>query len=529
MVNADLDRRLIKALQNPACYPHPVASVKLLETHISWVLLAGDYVYKIKKPVDFGFLDFSTLARRQFFCQEELRLNRRLAPDLYLEVVGIGGSPEAPVLGAEPAFECAVKMRRFCEDRLLDHCLAQGRLTVRQLERLAETMAQFHANLPPAEPDSGFGHAEAIFAPTRQNFLQLAQLLDESYADRLASLQAANEEECQRCLPLFSRRLQAGMVRECHGDLHLGNIVLLDDQPIPFDGIEFNPALRWIDGISDVGFLIMDLLHRQRPDLAYAFLNAYLQNSGDYAGLGVLIFYLGYRALVMAKVSAIRARQTDKTASLERCDSYLTLAEQFYQPKRPALIITHGLPGCGKTVVSQIVLEKFQLIRLRSDVERKRLFGLQALQQSQSSIEGGIYSAEATVRTYRHLLEVSRQILQNGFSVIVDAAFLKRHERQAFGSLARELAVPFAILHIHGDEALQRRRILQRQAERSDASEADVAVYELLKSAQEGLSDEEIQVSVEIINNDTLQQLMSESAPWDRLVSLLANNQRRSG
>jgi len=529
MVNADLDRRLIEALQNPACYPYPVASVKLLETHISWVLLAGDYVYKIKKPVDFGFLDFSTLARRQFFCQEELRLNRRLAPDLYLEVVGIGGSPDAPVLGAEPAFEYAVKMRRFAEQMLLDHRLAQGCLTVRQLERLAETMAQFHANLPPAEPDSGFGHAEAIFAPTRQNFLQLAQLLDESYADRLASLQATNVEEYQRCLPLFFRRLQAGMVRECHGDLHLGNIVLLDDQPIPFDGIEFNPALRWIDGISDVGFLIMDLLHRQRPDLAYAFLNAYLQNSGDYAGLGVLTFYLGYRALVMAKVSAIRARQTGKTASLEKCDSYLTLAEQFYQPKRLALIITHGLPGCGKTVVSQIVLEKFQVIRLRSDVERKRLFGLQALQQSQSAIEGGIYSAEATERTYRHLLELSRQILQNGFSVIVDAAFLKRQERQAFSALAQILSVPFVILHVHGDEVLQRRRIQQRQTDRSDASEADIAVYELLKAAQEGLSDEEVQVSVEIINNDTLQRLASESAPWDRLVSLLANSQRRSG
>lgn len=517
MVNTDLDHTLIDALQNPACYPHPVDSVKVLETHISWLLLAGDFAYKIKKPVDFGFLDFSTLARRQFFCHEELRLNRRLAPALYLEVVGIGGSPEAPLFGTEPAFEYAIRMRRFAEEDLLDHRLAQGRLTVKHLEHLAETMAQFHACLPPAAPDSGFGDAEAVAAPARQNFLQLAPLLDESYTDRLAHLQAANEREYQRCLSLFSQRLQLGRVRECHGDLHLGNIVLVDDRPIPFDGIEFNPALRWIDGISDIGFLLMDLMHRQRADLAYALLNAYLQDSGDYDGLGVLRFYLGYRALVMAKVSAIRARQTGKTASLAQCDSYLTLAEQLYRPKRATLIITNGLPGCGKTVVSQIVLEKFQAIRLRSDVERKRLFGLGALERSASTPEGGIYSAEATVRTYRRLVELARSILHHGHSVIVDAAFLKHAERQAFATLAEELAIPFWILAIQSDEALQRQRIRDRQRQGQDASEADILVYETLKTAQEALTTAETQQAISVINNGSLQQLAEDTGWWARL------------
>lgn len=520
MINDDLDCRLIDALQNPACYPHPVASVKLLETHISWVLLAGDYAYKIKKPVDFGFLDFSSLARRHFFCHEELRLNRRLAPELYLEVVGIGGDIERPVLGAEPAFEYAVKMRRFAEETLLDHRLAQGCLTTHELQRLAETMAQFHAELQPAGIDAGFGDADAVAEPMRQNFLQLAKLLDERYADRLASLQSASEQEYSRCRSLFMQRLQAGMVRECHGDLHLGNIVMMVDQPIPFDGIEFNPALRWIDVISDIAFLIMDLQQRQRPDLAFAFLNAYLQASGDYDGLGVLRFYLGYRAMVMAKVTAIRAAQIGKAAGLTQCENYLALAEHFYRPNQPALIITHGLPGCGKTTVSQIVLEKFGVIRIRSDVERKRLYGLQARQRSQSEFDGGIYTAEANVRTYQRLLELSRQILHSGFGVIVDAAFLKQQERDQFRQLAEELRLPFAILTISADEMIQRQHIQQRQTDSRDASEADINVYERLKEAAEKLSVDERQLAVEVVNNGYIEALIADRSIWQNLERL---------
>ena len=520
MVNADLDCRLIGALLDPVRYPHPVESVKLLETHISWVLLAGDYVYKIKKPVDFGFLDFSELSRRQFFCHEELRLNRRLAPDLYLAVIGIGGSIEQPVLDAEPAFEYAVKMRRFAEEGLLDHVLAHDRLNISHLESLAETMAQFHASLPPAAINAGYGGAEAVLNPARQNFRQLAKLLNGGYAQRLAGLEAANEKEYGHCLPLFKRRLQGGNIKECHGDLHLGNIVLIDDKPMPFDGIEFNPALRWIDVISDIAFLIMDLRHRRRPDLAFAFLNAYLQASGDYEGLAVLRFYLGYRAMVMAKVAAIRAAQIGKASELAACETYLALAEQFYTPPRPALIITYGLPGCGKSTASQIVLEKYQVIRIRSDVERKRLFGLKARQRSQSELDGGIYTPEATARTYHRLLELSRQILQSGFTVIVDAAFLKQQERRQFRELAAELAMPFVILTIRCDDAIQRRRIRQR-AGTNDASEAGLDVYERLKAADEPLSGDERHVAVEVTNNGDIEQLTNDSGVWEKLQNLI--------
>lgn len=518
MLSRDVDHVLIDSLLNPACYPHPVTVVEKLETHISWLLLAGDFVYKIKKPVNFGFLDFSELSGRQFFCHEELRLNRRLAPGFYLDVVGIGGSVETPVFGAEPSFEYAVKMRRFAEDQLLDHLLLRDKLSVRHFQSLAETLAQFHADLPPAAPNAGYGDAEAIALPARQNFQQLSPLLNASYADQLAHLQAAGELELSRCLPLFTQRLQAGKVRECHGDLHLGNIVLIDNQPMPFDSIEFNPSLRWIDVINDIAFLLMDLQQRERPDLAYAFLDRYLQVSGDYAGLAVLKFYLGYRAIVMAKVSAIRTAQMRGALGLGLCQRYLALAEQFYTPKQPGLLITVGLPGCGKTAMSQLVLEKYPIIRIRSDVERKRLFGLQAHESSRSVLTIDIYSAEATQRVYRQLLMLARDILQCGFSVIVDAAFLKRQERESFKNLAEELALPFAMLAISADDNLQRQRLNQRQ---NDASEADVAVLDKLKSAYEALSAKEREYTVELINNGSLQDVLKQQAVWDGLNRLL--------
>ncbi len=516
MLNNDLDDSLIQALLNPACYPHPVDKVKLLETHISWLLLAGDYVYKIKKPVDFGFLDFSSLDRRQFFCHEELRLNRRLAAGLYLEVAAIGGSARQPVFGLEPAIEYAVKMRRFAEADLLDHCLANRQLTKQHLRSLAATLAQFHAAIPKAAQDSGYGNAEAIALPARQNFQQLSLLLNESLHARLTSLQAASEAEYNRCLPLLRQRLESGWVRECHGDLHLGNIVLIDGLPTPFDGIEFNPALRWIDVMNDIAFLVMDLRQRQRPDLAFTFLNAYLEIGGDYAGLGVLRFYLGYRAMVMAKVSAIRSAQLGEKADAGQCQRYLALAEQFYAPARPVLMITHGLPGCGKTTISQLVLEKYHAIRLRSDVERKRLFGLQA-EQSSMSIKADIYTPAATERTYRHLLDVSRRVLTSGFSVIVDAAFLKQQERAQFKQLADELGLPFVILQVYVDENLQKQRLGQR---RNDASEADETVMESLKTACQPLLAAERVRAVKLLNTGTITAIDAQQSVWRRLDQL---------
>ncbi len=500
-------RQLVAALRSPERYPHAVRGVRLEETHISWVLLAGRYAYKIKKAIDLGFLDFSTLEARRFYCIEELRLNRRLAPSLYLDVVAIGGSPQQPVPGGEPAIEYAVRMRRFAQSRLMDRMLTRGRVKAKHIDQLAATIAQFHTGLSPAPPDAPYCAPDAVQAPVRQNFAQLLPLL--SAADDLAmleSLRQACAHEFAAHAPLFQQRAMAGCVRECHGDLHLGNIVLLDDMPVPFDGIEFNAALRWIDVISEVAFLVMDLLQRGQPQLAWRFLNAYLETTGDYAGVGVLRFYLTYRAVVRAKVTAIRANQPDaarkevKQARIA-CHIYLALAHDCLLRRRPALIITHGLPGCGKTTFAQIVLERLGAIRIRSDVERKRLFNLAPLADSHTQSDVDIYSAEATCRVYARLHELARNLIAAGFPVIVDAAFLRHAERAHFRALAQEMAVPFVIASLRVDTALLVERLAQRRSRVNDASEADYSVLQTLQTAQEPLREDELASTVHFVND----------------------------
>ena len=308
-------QKLIASLRDSILYPEVAASVRLIETHISWVLLAGRYAYKIKKALNLGFLDYSTLEARRFLCDEEIRLNRRTAPEIYLDTIAIGGSPDKPELGAQPAIEYAVRMRRFAAGHLMDAQLMRGAVTPRHIDNLATTVAAFHAGLSPARAGSGFGTLAAIRAAAMENFRQLRLwLADEAKVEIIEALQSATEATFETCKEYFGMRRTQGFVRECHGDLHLGNIVLDGDIPVLFDCIEFNPALRWIDVMNEVAFAVMDLLHRGHAEFAWRFLNVYLEASGDYAGVSVLRFYLGYRAAVRAKVCAIRAGQAGISA-----------------------------------------------------------------------------------------------------------------------------------------------------------------------------------------------------------------------
>lgn len=515
-------QRLITVLQDPQRYPHPAGKIEVIETHISWVLLAGDYAYKIKKALNLGFLDYSTLDKRRACCNEELRLNRRTAPQLYLDVISIGGSEDVPVFGAQPAIEYAVKMRRFDADALLDKCLTQGCVDARHIDTLAATIARFHADLPKDAPPAGCGTPTAIEAAAMQNYAQLRNLLT-SRADRerIARLEAASEAEFTECLATFMRRRAQGFVRECHGDLHLGNIALLGDAPVPFDGIEFNPELRWIDVLSEVAFTMMDLLYHDRADLGWRLLNAWLEATGDYEGLPALRFYLAYRAAVRAKVDAIRAMQHDaspheRKTGLAACHHHLDLAERCLAQYSPALIITHGLPGSGKTTFSQMALQQLGAVRIRSDVERKRLFGLGAMESSRATV-GDIYGADATQLTYARLYELARQLLAEGYTVIVDAAFLRRAERDSFRALAREESVPFVIATLHAKEHALRQRLRQRH---NDASEADVAVLEKLSAVQEALTPEEKECAAGFTTEEAPDSAANLRA-WNRLVKKL--------
>lgn len=519
-MTASPDTELIKALQTPDAYPHPVRNIQLRETHISWVLLTGDYAYKIKKPVNFGFLDFSTLEKRHFYCEEEIRLNRRLAPELYLQVVPVCGDAHAPQLdGKGDAFEYAVRMRQFDTRQAFDELLARDELTSQHMEQTAQVLARFHARIHVADKNSAHGTPAAVCQPVMENFSQLQACLDEDgeLARELSQLQAWSENACRTLESTFLQRKAQGFVRECHGDLHLRNIIIWQERVTPFDGIEFSASLRWIDVLSELAFLLMDLDDHQRQDLAQVLLNTYLEITGDYAGLALLRFYLLYRAMVRAKVACLRLAQTagGDRQSREEMQNYIDLASAYTQPKKPRLIITHGLSGSGKTFVSRQLLEKSQLIRLRSDVERKRLFGLEAGQASGAGIDSGIYQADASQRTYQHLLGLADQLLACGYCVLVDAAFLQSAQREMFTRLAHEREIPFLILHCEAAADIQHRRIQARGIAGHDASEADLQVLQHQLQTCQPLSDSERQASISV-DTGTVVQL-------DKLISWLSS------
>jgi len=501
--------RLPEALADSRCYPHLVSCVTVIETHISWVLLTGDYAYKIKKPVNLGFLDFTTLASRRHYCEEELRLNRRLAPELYLEVVAIAGTPQRPLIGGPgPAIEYAVKMKEFPQSALLGNALASGELDCNTVEKLARKIAEFHAELVPQDAAQSGDTRASVLAPACDNFEQMLPLLHtQAHINLLGAIRNWTQLEYDTHMAHFERRYAEGRVRECHGDLHAGNIALIDGAAIPFDCIEFNPALRWMDVMSEAAFLIMDLEAHGRRDLAFAFLNAYLETSGDYAGVRLLPFYFVYRSVVRAKINLIRAVQTTSTPAESRqaltdYHRYITLADAYVRGSRSAIIITHGFSGSGKTTLTRPLLGALGAVRVRSDIERKRHHGLNALAWTGAAVGESAYTDENTARTYEQLLEHARVIASAGFPVIVDATFLRRAQRTPFQALAAELAVPFAIVDVIASPAELRARVTARAARGDDASEATLPVLQAQLKYCEALTDDELHFATQARSGD---------------------------
>ena len=516
---AAAERRLRVLQQCPQAFGHPVEGVDWIETHISWLLLAGECVYKFKKPLKLDFLDFSTPALRRAACAEELRINRRTAPGLYRDVVAlVGEAPEGlrlmPLADAPQDAEPAVCMRRFDQQALLSHVLARQQLTPAHIDALARHVAGFHGEAAVALSGQGWGTAQAVRAPVQDCLAALRSAAVESpglapLLEPVARWCAAQEAVLA---PVFEDRLRAGRVRECHGDLHLANLVLVNDAPQLFDAIEFNPALRWIDCVADIAFLAMDLEARGRADLAWRFLNAWLERTGDYAGLQVLDYYRVYRALVRARVAGLRLAQTTgnaRAACLEEQRRYLELALRFTQPSPPGLWLAHGFSGSGKSTQSLVLVCLRGMVRVRADVERKRLFGL-APEDASNAVPGGIYTLDASRRTHERLAQVARWALDAGHAVLVDATFLNPALRARFIALARELRVPCRLLCFEAPLDVLRERVRARQQTGGDASEADVRVLESQWAAARPLSTEEEALAVHV---DT-----TRPVDWGRLL-----------
>ena len=507
---------LIETLLNPACYPHPVDRVEIVETHISWVLLAGEYAYKVKKPVRLPFLDFSSLAARRRYCEEELRLNRRTAPELYLDVVPVVRTARGAAFGGDgTALEYAVRMRRFAPDALAEQLARAGALDAPKIDAIAAAVAQFHAAAPHAGALDDFGTPQQVAAPALGNFDQIAALRADAQA-ALAQLRAWTQAECARLAAQFAARRAGGCVRECHGDLHLGNIAFLGERAVPFDCIEFDPALRWIDIASETAFLVMDLRAHGLAGASWRLLNDWLQATGDYACVGVLRFYFVYRAMVRAKIACLRGAAQDFHA-------YVALAESLAAEHRPLLVLMHGVSGSGKTTASQALLERVGAVRVRSDVERKRLHGIgDPGARSGAGLNAGIYSAVASARTYGRLEELSRLILQAGYPVVVDAAFLRRDQRDRFRHLARELGAGLLIAACSADRETLRRRVSERRALARDASEANAVVLaQQLSDADPFAADEaghalQLDTGSDSALRAGIEQLVTHAAGMDR-------------
>ncbi len=517
---------LLERLQNPALYDHPVKYFKIIETHISWVLLTGYFAYKIKKSVNFDFLDFSTLAKRRFYCHQEVRANQALSPDIYLAAIPITGSSENPRFSGDgDTVEYAILMREFQQDRLLTEVLNQHELTSKIIDDVAILLARFHQNANVIPPKAHFGTPQQIAEPVLQNFSQIAPLLhDFTDLSLLDHLKNWTEQSNIRLHDIFLQRKALGFIKECHGDIHLGNITMIGDKPIIFDAIEFNDELRWTDPIADLAFLVMDLHVKNCVSYANQLTSYYLEYTGDYAGLATLSYYLCYRALVRAKIQlfnlshAHQAKERDAILLLSR--QYLHLAKSFTVKKPAVLFLTTGLAGSGKSTVSQTLVHERGVIRLRSDVIRKQLHDLNHLEPSHSKLNHHIYSSDATEKTYERLSSLAKHVITAGFSVVVDATFLKRAQRTHFVQLAKCLGVQLIILACAAPLKTLEARIELRQAVHRDPSEATLDVLHMQRQDQELLVPEELEMALVIDAQDEHRYATLNSRVNDLLSSL---------
>ena len=482
--------RLVERLRDPAAYPHPTAGIRLIETHISWVFLTGPFVYKLKKPLDLGFLDYSSLERRRRFCEEEVRVSGRFAPELYLAAVPVTGTPDTPRVGGDgPAIEWAVKLVQFDESDRLDARFAAGRLTAGDCERLGQAVAAVEEGLAVAAAGDTWGSAESVHDAAVINLRQLRDHRPDAAA-RLGRIEAWLFARLETAADAIERRRAVGRVRECHGDLHLANLVLHAGRMTAFDAIEFSPSLRWIDVANDVAFLTMDLESRGRPDLAAVVRSSWMEAADDREAAVVLPVYEVYRAFVRATVATLRAGDPAAHAATDR---YLDLAERLMRPRRPVLYATCGVSGSGKTTLAGCFVAAAGAVRLRSDVERKRLAGMRPTDRpADAAAAATLYDPSMTRRVYRRLAEQARMLLEAGSSVVIDAACLTEWQRAEFATVAREVAAPLVWLEMDVPDEVVIGRVAARLAAGGDASDASPEVVRRQLSSREPIRPAEL-------------------------------------
>jgi aminoglycoside phosphotransferase family enzyme/predicted kinase len=500
-VSAGLPQHLA-GLLDPASYSHPARDIRVVETHTSWVILTGDYAYKIKRPVRFPFLDFTTLARRELFCQEELRLNRRFAAPLYLQVCPVvQHGARVQMNGVGEVIEFAVRMRQFDAAAELGTLLEHGQVTIADIEDFAVALARIHRTLPQL--------------PSNREPQRTTQLLLENAAQCMAATAGDTacarvrqcawqmRDELARLGAVLARRDQEGFVRECHGDLHVSNVARIDGCLQAFDCLEYEPEFRRIDVAQEIAFLAMDLAAHSRSTLASAFLNAWLSETGDYHACECLNLYEAHCALVRAKVTALNAARAaghDRIPLLDRQRALIGIAHARLQRDPPLLILMQGLSGSGKSWLAQRLARELPAISIRSDLERRRLAGLAPQAQSGAGVASGLYAPSVSDEVYQHMAGLARAVLRGARHVIVDAAFLRRSSRRLFAALATEYGLVPVVVACEAPLPTLRARIERRGARGDDPSEATLEVLEWQRQHAEPIAADE---GLEVIVADT--------------------------
>lgn len=487
----------IQGLLSPDAYPRPVASVELRQTHISYLLFAGDLVYKVKKPLDLIFLDYTTLERRRHFCEEEVRLNRRLCEGTYLGVVPVALVDGAVKVEAEgEVVDYAVKMRRLPEEGMMSRLLERDSVTSDMLARLAQRIADFHASSERSDEIDRYGGLETAMVNWRENFQQTEPYIGRTIHRRqFQEIRAFVESVAEADADLFERRVREGRARDCHGDLRADAVCFEDDGVCIYDCIEFNERFRYSDVAADIAFLAMDLEYRGRPDLSDELLGLYLGATLDATLPLVLAFYKCYRAYVRGKVDGFQLDQPEvaeaqKAQAAAAARRYFELAHAYATQRPPrVLAITVGVTGSGKSYLANALAARLGAVTLSSDVTRKRLLGIDPTEPRIEPIDAGSYSPEVTERTYQALLEEARPWLERGKPVILDATYLQRAHRRAALRLAYETDARFLALECEADQALIWERLSERRGEKRVVSDGRWEVYQAQQERREPVDE----------------------------------------
>jgi len=485
-------RTLIKSLLKADAYPESTHSVEMLQTHISWIFLTDSHAYKVKKPVDFGFLNFSTIDRRRFYCNEEVRLNRRLCPDTYEGVVELRETPDgAAFYGEGQVIDYAVRMKRLPAERMLDRLVKSNGIAAEDMRKVARVIADFHQAAPSSPAISEYGLLERIMLNWQENFEQMVPFEETTLsAEERELIRAWGSSFAEENAELFSRRVEEGFIRECDGDIHLENICLVDGKVCIFDCIEFSERFRCCDTAADVAFLLMDLDFHGRPDLAGEVIAAYLERSGDTGMAPLLDFYKIYRAFIRGKVESLRMSdsgidQQERERAGAKAVRYFRLARGYIERRKlhKTLFITCGVMGSGKSTLAGQISFELGIASFNSDPVRKRLAGIAPDTHVSDAFAEGLYGLKASEATYAELLRLAEMELAAGRSVIVDASFMRRDDRSRFAALAKRQSAAFSILHVSCSDPENRRRLTERSA--SGRSVSDGRLELLDKQQQE--------------------------------------------